>query len=392
MIAIEEIAEVIRKHATQVVKPVVDEDSRRPAEVQEKENNVRLLVEPAKALKRFEKASEVKPYFNLYALDSSSRALDTPYFFIAIATGTLVNRFTGKTIDCPPVSLLQGSLKDSCRFLSVIPNFESSVEFEDRFSNLLFTKNIIGEKYDHSYNKYVLLDETRLLVESHLLIQGMSKGLLDESIILIDGPLIYPSFFESSISGHTSRIDSYKASIEAINEERVSVWKDLRKRRSRVVGIVKRLYRSYYLSACDPLEIGVSNLNDEAYLSAVSRRFSIEEGLKPYLLGPLKIESKVKEVKVERIAWYLGIPRRSFSSRTPLTNYTHYRVETVADSVLDETVLLPVIYDSLSTGTILPISIMIADYRARKLSSIISHYLVYSMGLGEASVYQYLSI
>ncbi|MEM4847765.1 MAG: DNA double-strand break repair nuclease NurA, partial [Thermosphaera sp.] len=271
-------------------------------------------------------------------------------------------------------------------------NFESSVEFEDRFSNLLFTKNIIGEKYDHSYNKYVLLDETRLLVESHLLIQGMSKGLLDESIILIDGPLIYPSFFESSISGHTSRIDSYKASIEAINEERVSVWKDLRKRRSRVVGIVKRLYRSYYLSACDPLEIGVSNLNDEAYLSAVSRRFSIEEGLKPYLLGPLKIESKVKEVKVERIAWYLGIPRRSFSSRTPLTNYTHYRVETVADSVLDETVLLPVIYDSLSTGTILPISIMIADYRARKLSSIISHYLVYSMGLGEASVYQYLSI
>ncbi|MEM4436450.1 MAG: DNA double-strand break repair nuclease NurA [Thermosphaera sp.] len=392
MIAIEEIAEVIRKHATQVVKPVVDEDSRRPAEVQEKENNVRLLVEPAKALKRFEKASEVKPYFNLYALDSSSRALDTPYFFIAIATGTLVNRFTGKTIDCPPVSLLQGSLKDSCRFLSVIPNFESSVEFEDRFSNLLFTKNIIGEKYDHSYNKYVLLDETRLLVESHLLIQGMSKGLLDESIILIDGPLIYPSFFESSISGHTSRIDSYKASIEAINEERVSVWKDLRKRRSRVVGIVKRLYRSYYLSACDPLEIGVSNLNDEAYLSAVSRRFSIEEGLKPYLLGPLKIESKVKEVKVERIAWYLGIPRRSFSSRTPLTNYTHYRVETVADSVLDETVLSPVIYDSLSTGTILPISIMIADYRARKLSSIISHYLVYSMGLGEASVYQYLSI
>ncbi|MEM2009972.1 MAG: DNA double-strand break repair nuclease NurA [Thermosphaera sp.] len=392
MIAIEEIAEVIRKHATQVVKPVVDEDSRRPAEVQEKENNVRLLVEPAKALKRFEKASEVKPYFNLYALDSSSRALDTPYFFIAIATGTLVNRFTGKTIDCPPVSLLQGSLKDSCRFLSVIPNFESSVEFEDRFSNLLFTKNIIGEKYDHSYNKYVLLDETRLLVESHLLIQGMSKGLLDESIILIDGPLIYPSFFESSISGHTSRIDSYKASIEAINEERVSVWKDLRKRRSRVVGIVKRLYRSYYLSACDPLEIGVSNLNDETYLSAVSRRFSIEEGLKPYLLGPLKIESKLKEVKVERIAWYLGIPRRSFSSRTPLTNYTHYRVETVADSVLDETVLLPVIYDSLSTGTILPISIMIADYRARKLSSIISHYLVYSMGLGEASVYQYLSI
>ncbi|MEM4551497.1 MAG: DNA double-strand break repair nuclease NurA [Thermosphaera sp.] len=392
MIAIEEIAEVIRKHATQVVKPVVDEDSRRPAEVQEKENNVRLLVEPAKALKPFEKASEVRPYFNLYALDSSSRALDTPYFFIAIATGTLVNRFTGKTIDCPPVSLLQGSLKDSCRFLSVIPNFESSVEFEDRFSNLLFTKNIIGEKYDHSYNKYVLLDETRLLVESHLLIQGMSKGLLDESIILIDGPLIYPSFFESSISGHTSRIDSYKASIEAINEERVSVWKDLRKRRSRVVGIVKRLYRSYYLSACDPLEIGVSNLNDEAYLSAVSRRFSIEEGLKPYLLGPLKIESKVKEVKVERIAWYLGIPRRSFSSRTPLTNYTHYRVETVADSVLDETVLSPVIYDSLSTGTILPISIMIADYRARKLSSIISHYLVYSMGLGEASVYQYLSI
>ncbi|MEM4654421.1 MAG: DNA double-strand break repair nuclease NurA [Thermosphaera sp.] len=392
MIAIEEIAEVIRKHATQVVKPVVDEDSRRPAEVQEKENNVRLLVEPAKALKPFEKASEVRPYFNLYALDSSSRALDTPYFFIAIATGTLVNRFTGKTIDCPPVSLLQGSLKDSCRFLSVIPNFESSVEFEDRFSNLLFTKNIIGEKYDHLYNKYVLLDETRLLVESHLLIQGMSKGLLDESIILIDGPLIYPSFFESSISGHTSRIDSYKASIEAINEERVSVWKDLRKRRSRVVGIVKRLYRSYYLSACDPLEIGFSNLNDEAYLSAVSRRFSIEEGLKPYLLGPLKIESKVKEVKVERIAWYLGIPRRSFSSRTPLTNYTHYRVETVADSVLDETVLSPVIYDSLSTGTILPISIMIADYRARKLSSIISHYLVYSMGLGEASVYQYLSI
>ncbi|MEM4624388.1 MAG: DNA double-strand break repair nuclease NurA [Thermosphaera sp.] len=392
MIAIEEIAEVIRKHATQVVKPVVDEDSRRPAEVQEKENNVRLLVEPAKALKPFEKASEVRPYFNLYALDSSSRALDTPYFFIAIATGTLVNRFTGKTIDCPPVSLLQGSLKDSCRFLSVIPNFESSVEFEDRFSNLLFTKNIIGEKYDHSYNKYVLLDETRLLVESHLLIQGMSKGLLDESIILIDGPLIYPSFFESSISGHTSRIDSYKATIEAINEERVSVWKDLRKRRSRVVGIVKRLYRSYYLSACDPLEIGFSNLNDEAYLSAVSRRFSIEEGLKPYLLGPLKIESKVKEVKVERIAWYLGIPRRSFSSRTPLTNYTHYRVETVADSVLDETVLSPVIYDSLSTGTILPISIMIADYRARKLSSIISHYLVYSMGLGEASVYQYLSI
>lgn len=392
MVVINELADVIRKYAAQGLKPVFDEDSRKPAELIEKEDNARLLVEPTKALKPIEELLEVRHYLNLYALDSSSRVLDTPYVFIAIATGTLIGRFTGKTVDCPPISLIQGDLKDSCRFLSVIPNFEFDVEFGEKFSNLLFIKNIIGKKYDHTYNKSILLEEIRLLVESYLVVQGVKKNLLDDSVVLVDGPLIYPSFFESPIVYNTPKINLYKTSLEAINEERVSAWRSLRDRRSKVIGIVKRLYKSYYLSTCDPFEIGVSSLNDEAYLSTVSRRFLIEDGLKPFLLGPLEIESKVGGARIKRFAWYVGIPKRSFNSQAPLTNYTHYRVEVLADEVFDDSILSPVLYDSLFTGTLLPVSIIMADYRAKKLSSIVSRYLAFSMGLGEASIYQYLTI
>jgi hypothetical protein len=143
---------------------------------------------------------------------------------------------------------------------------------------------------------------------------------------------------------------------------------------------------------CDPLGLGVSDINDEAYLSALSRSVAAGEGLRPYFLGPLRIRTTLSSSsRVDRIAWYVGIPRRLYSSRTSLTLYTHYRVEVLGDLV-DETVLKPVAYDSLNIGSLLPVSIIIADRRARRISSILTEYLVFSMGLDKSGFHQYLTI
>jgi len=94
--------------------------------------------------------------------------------------------------------------------------------------------------------------------------------LLEDSILLVDGPLLYPSTIEVS-TPYSARFDVYESSLEAIDEDRHALWRGLRNRNTLAIGIVKRLYRSYYLSMCDPLGLGVSDIDDEAYLSVLLR-------------------------------------------------------------------------------------------------------------------------
>ena len=394
MAILEDLVEKIRSYASAQWKPLNDEDSRRFAEAVEKSSDVELLAEPGKALKYFDN-SLVKEslYFNIYAVDSSSRVVETPYVFISVTTGSLLSRFTGKALDCPPISFITGAAMEACRFLTVIPNFQAPIgfEFDDRLKSFLYTENPAGIRYDHEYNKYVLLEEARLLTESYLVSKSLEDGLLEDSILLVDGPLIYPSTIEVS-TPYSARFDVYKSSLEAINEYRHALWRGLRNGNTLAIGIVKRLYRSYYLSMCDPLGLGVSDINDEAYLSVLSRSVAAGEGLRPYFLGPLRIRTTLSSSsRVDRTAWYVGIPRRLYSSNTSLTLYTHYRVEVLGDLV-EEAVLKPVAYDSLNMGSLLPVSIIIADRRARRISSILTEYLVFSMGLDKSGFHQYLII
>lgn len=392
MVKLEEIVEKIRNYASTQWKPLNNEDSRRPAEAVEKGGDVELLAEPREALKYLDSSfAKESLYFNIYAVDSSSRVVETPYVFLAITTGSLISRFTGKGLDCPPIGFITGAVEDACRFLTIIPNLQAPIEFDDKLSGFLYRDNPVGVRYDQDYNKYVLLEETRLLTESYLVSKSLEEGLLENSILLVDGPLIYPSTIEVS-PPYSARFEVYKSSLEAINKERLSLWLSLRGRNTLAIGVVKRLYRSYYLSSCDPLGLGVPDINDEAYVSALSRSIAAEKGLQPYVLGPLRIRTILSNsVKVDRVAWYVGIPRRLYSSKTTLTHYTHYRVE-VLGGMVDESVLKPVVYDSLNIGSLLPVSIIIADRRARKLSSILAQYLVFSMGLEKSGLHQYLTI
>jgi len=127
---------------------------------------VELLAEPGKALKYFDNSLvEESLYFNIYADSSSSRVVETPYVLISVTTGGLLSRFTGKALDCPPISFITGAAMKACRILTVIPNFQAPIgfEFDDRLKSFLYTENPAGIRYDHEYNKYVLLEETRLL-------------------------------------------------------------------------------------------------------------------------------------------------------------------------------------------------------------------------------------
>jgi len=392
LVNLEEIVEKIRSYASAQWKTLNDEDSRKPAETVEKSSDVELLAEPRKALKHFDSSlAKESHYFNIYAVDSSSRVVETPYVFVAITTGSLLSRFTGKAVDCPPISFITGAVEDACRFLTIIPSFQTPVDFDDRLKKILYTENPVGVRYDHDYNKYVILEEARLLTESYLVSKSVEEGLLEDSILLVDGPLIYPSTIEVS-TPYSARFMVYRSSLEAINRDRLALWGVIRERNALAIGIVKRLYKSYYLSSCDPLRLGVSDINDETYLTALSRSIAGEEGLRPYILGPLRIRTTMSNsTRIERVAWYVGIPRRLYTSKTPLTHYTHYRVEVLGD-VADESVLKPVVYDSLNIGSLLPVSIILADRRAKKFSSILLQYLVFSMGLEKAGLHQYLTI
>ena len=69
-------------------------------------------------------------------------------------------------------------------------------------------------------------------------------------------------------------------------------------------------------------------------------------------------------------------------------NFMFYRTEYLwgLEAPLD-----PILYDSVYTGSILPLSILLADNKVKKMTTGLLNYLLRSMGLSSESTYQYIT-
>lgn len=330
---------------------------------------------------------ELGRYYSIMAVDSSTRVLDTPYFFMGVGAVSALNRFKGISIDYPDANELFSGRTSNTKWLA----FVSEITVNGQIDLIGLTRSPAGVPYTPEYNKYVILDELRFSLENHMLRKLLVEDLVDEStFLLIDGPLYYvPSFvhhYDKLTPPSRGMIDNYVSSWKTLTEERIMLLEKYYRNSIPVMGVIKRLEISTLLSTLDPLRISLGNrVNDQAYLSIFVSRIKAQFS-KPFILGPVRIDTSnsilreyVKNIK-NKIVYYIGIPKRAHVSPGIYSNYTFYRIEVFdeGEQIYGEK-LAPyevALYDSYCSGTLLPLSIMLVDKRVKKLSRSLSNYLL----------------
>jgi len=331
---------------------------------------------------------------NIYGLDSSSRVVDTPYLFIAIGSATLINRFTGDSIDYPNITDVLTGGRGDYRYIVLIPEIEG---YEDRLETIeklnVITKNPAGYPYTYKYNKYVVLDELRLSLENNILKQIIYDDRFRDLYLFIDGPIYYtPPLLYQLNEMHGVRDELIKQYVEAWRTlvlERINILSKLMKEKNiTVLGIVKRLNKSNVLSRIDPLSISSRSMSDEAYLTVLSTIRYSDKKVSPFIAGPLIYDPGLPYIDLPRkTIYYVGVPKR-FSIGSLYRSFTFYRVEFIEGS---STFIDPVIYDSVYSGSTLPLTILIADSKSKKMTAAITNYIIRLAGLPSESTQYYIS-
>lgn len=387
------IIDELKNRVASGLRIVKEDSSVKPVEIIDDASSkqIEILEEPAI------KQVEIKPSLpieDIFALDTSSRVIETPYVFIGIGAGSIYSRLTGRGFDVPHVASILGLEKPLCNHLVVIPEIELEPDFMNKISSMtgVIANNPIGIPYTSGYSKHVVLVELRLMIELCLMkIFLNSNYATPGSTLLIDGPIIYPFYFPAEISLIWSRekLKMYSDSLEFLNLERVKVVDKLMKQGILVVGIVKRLIKSYYLSSVDPARLSVGRINDEAYIMMLLLRMNktLENLL---VIGPIRVKH---ENNITRLMWYIVVPRRIYPISSGMGNFVLYRVELLENNSLrKDHVLEQIFYDSFHTGSLLPLSLLVVDRRVKKITSSMATYLLYITGLTEESTSQYISI
>lgn len=335
----------------------------------------------------------IRPWSTIYALDTSSRVVETPYVFIGISAGSIYNRFTGYGIDVPSTGSILGLDQPLCNHIILVPEVEldpSSLINLGKVPGVVLT-NPLGLPYTSEYNKSIMLVELRLGLENCLL-QYISKIKLESEklALFVDGPLLYSLSIPLEGGAFTrEKLKTYTESLKVLNSRRANILESLLSK-GLVIGIVKRLIRSYYLASVDPVNLSVGKINDEAYISTMLMKMSYSLD-RPLIVGPLHVKHDV--TGVDRVMWYIVTPRRLYPFSSGMGNYVVYRAEVFSKSYIDENeVLNYVFYDSVYTGSLLPLSVLVVDRRVKKISSSLVTYILYMTGLSEDSTNQYISI
>lgn len=386
------VVELLRKSVVEGFRVTREDASTKPLELVEEANPRQVDLFEKHLIKKFEVAP-ARPPRDLFAVDSSSRVVETPYVFLAIAAGTVHSRFTGKGIDVPSLASIVGVEEPPCRHIALVPEVESPREVAEAILSArgITTSNPLGVAYTSTYNKHALLAELRLSLEQCLLELFSSSELAESgTILLLDGPLAYPTTPMLVEPRDFERVRIYVEAIELLNKKREQVVSKLAEKGLQVISVVKRLHKSYILSLVDPASISPrGKVNDEAYLSTLVLTNSGLYG-QPFIVGPILVKQK-PPCSLNRIVWYIGFPRRIYPLRGGLGNYVFYRVE-VFEKMISESVLNYIAYDSIHTGSLLPLSILVADRRVKKLTSSLVNYILYLTGLTEESTKQYISM
>jgi len=331
--------------------------------------------------------------FNIYGIDSSSRVIDTPYIFLAVGASTSINRLYGRVIDYPDINKLFSG-ENSYRYIVIVPEITGFSEdiLDSLKRNNIIVENPAGLTYTPEYSKLVILDELRLSLENRVLEIMLNNVAESDSIIFLDGPIYYtPPLIYQVNEYHGVRDELFKQYVDSwkiLVNERINLVNKLWSKGVRVVGVVKRLSRSNILSKIDPYDISRGRLNDEAYLTVITTFKYRELEPKPYYIGPIKYDPGLAPYNLPaKTLYYLAIPRRKAVGETDYRNYVFYRVE----AIHDDNVLEPIIYDSVSSGSTLPLSILLADKRVKKITIGLLNYVSRLTGLYGESTHQYIS-
>jgi len=393
------------KHIARIVDEVrkMVSSGARVSKVDQQVGGIELIEEPGgkqveildrNVLKPLEYRA-LKPQRDVFALDSSTRVVETPYVFIGVGAGSVFSRFSGRGLDVPTTTSILGLEEPICKHLLVIPELDTGEEVYRGLVDVpgVITQNPAGERYTSSYNKHAALIELRLSLENCLLERFIESPLLSTSTALfLDGPLAYPRALtvEVASQGLRERVSTYLVNIDRLNEARLKLISKLTQTGVHVIGVVKRLMRSYYLSSLDPFGISSGKINDEAYIETLITRLKPPSNT-PLVIGPIRAELGLKGFY--KVMWYFIVPRRLYPSVAILGNYVVFRVEVPeSSSEIYRSSLGILLYDSIHAGGLFPLSILVVDKRVKKISSSLVTYLLYLTGLSEESTGRYITL
>ncbi len=377
-----------------------DDESRKVLDVLSEDGMlVKLDDKPLKIINKIDKLRN--RYSGIIGLDSSSRVVDTPYFFIGIGAVSAMDRINGYTIDCPSIysiTNISGNQLDEvnyeCKWLSIVPEIDFSNGNQSILERLNYinTRSPSGRIYDHHYNKYAVLNELRLSLENFM-ISKVVNHMKQEDLLVLDGPLYHtPSLFNLYLSrSKPAELKPYIESWVKLLSDRIRVVKQLSSRGNRIVGVVKRLEYSRLLSnTINDIGLGLKNnsrLNDYAFLTILSYELVKEKGYSiVFILGPFKFSPKYSGVDkfvshaFDKVIYYIGVPRTRHYVLTH-NNYVFYRIELSRD---DNDILETILYDSIGSGVLLPLSILLVDKRVKGLSR--SLYIIINRMLEEIGI------
>ncbi|NPA97961.1 MAG: DNA double-strand break repair nuclease NurA [Crenarchaeota archaeon] len=325
---------------------------------------------------------------SLYGIDSSTRTITSPFFFIGIGFGVGVDYRRGDRIECPSItSLISKSpiVCRECKWIILIPFSEEAGNICD--NPCIMARNPAGTPYDTSYNRYAALDELRLVIENYILSSILGKqNYLGSRVILLDGPIyMVPklvTMYAYLKPPSRGRIDDYIASWKTIVKHRIDLLKH-KDSDTLVYGIVKRLDNSYILSRIDPARLTHgARINDQAYLILFTQKVFKNAIAKPFIIGPIKIDPPKELGEIPpKIIYYVGLPRHKYTANTGVAPYGFYRVEFLAEELRNilkkyDKPYIPSLMDSLISGTVIPLSILIADKIAKDVSRGIANYFI----------------
>ncbi len=313
----------------------------------------------------------------IFAIDSSSRCIISPYFFIGIGAVSVYNRVTRKGYDCPDIISLLGRTRgeEDCCWLSIITEENTDLTGLGYIRNT----NPAGHAYDLDYNRSLLLNELRLTLENHALQHVLMKDEDFGDILLIDGPVYYvPSIIKFYLSPLVNKEHNkkYNEAWKNIISSRLTLIEDLASKGIRIAGIVKRLEYARILSQIDPFDFkNTGNVNDQTYLSMTVSYVFKNRLPTPFLLGPIRIKPREHGLPAmdfpDKYVFYVGIPRMKMMSRP--NNYIFYRIELLR---YEQDIIDHILMDSLGSGALLPLNILVVDKRVKQLTRALRNYLI----------------
>ncbi len=358
---------------------------------------------------------EINKFYGIIGIDGSSRAIDTPYAFIGVSSLSIYSNIEGELLDHPPIYTRYTLPRLTSPFIAVSLDIINTATLEIlrkvfREKTIFTFQSPAGIIYTNDYNKPLILDELRSTVENEgldrvidYLINNINlKNSIGNHIVFVDGPLYpVPNIFKLhyKILHLTSRgkIDEYIASWRTILNHRIRVINRSIKENIVVYGIVKRLELSRLLLSTpvldkiqDYLGIKIGDVGNDSVLldlivNELYRKGYYKAPYKPIVIGPILVPSSetyldkyIDEEVPDKIVYYVIVPLNVYGS---FIKYSAFRVEVaykiynmLVEDLGIEPYYLP-LKDSFGAGVSIPLSLLYADKRCKRISKSISRLL-----------------